>query len=61
MFRAQLTGWLRMQKLGIPCVSIGRPPAFVAKSDRAQQNRLSKRSVHHYGADGHVLKVQKMV
>jgi hypothetical protein len=36
-------------------------PAFVAKSERAQQNRLSKRSVHHYGADGHVQKVQRMV
>jgi hypothetical protein len=25
VFRAQLTGWLRMHKLRIPCVSIGRP------------------------------------
>jgi hypothetical protein len=36
-------------------------PAFIAKSERAQQNRLSKRSVHHYGADGYVRKVQRMV
>jgi hypothetical protein len=36
-------------------------PAFVAKSERNRQNQLSKRSVHHYGADGHVRKVQKMV
>jgi hypothetical protein len=36
-------------------------PTFVAKSERARQNRLSKRSVHHYGAYGHVRKVQKMV
>jgi hypothetical protein len=36
-------------------------PAFVAKSERDRQNWLSKRSVHHYGADGHVQKVQKMV
>jgi hypothetical protein len=36
-------------------------PAFVAKSEKARQNRLSKRSVHHYGADGHVRKVQRMV
>jgi hypothetical protein len=36
-------------------------PTFVAKSERARQNRLSKRSVHHYGADGHVRKVQRMV
>jgi hypothetical protein len=35
-------------------------PAFVAKSERARQNRLSKWSVHHYGADGHVQKVQRM-
>jgi hypothetical protein len=35
--------------------------AFVAKSERDRQNWLSKRSVHHYGADGHVQKVQKMV
>jgi hypothetical protein len=32
-------------------------PAFIAKSERARQNLLSKRSVHHYGADGHVQKV----
>jgi hypothetical protein len=25
MLRAQLTGWLRMRKLDIPCVSIGHP------------------------------------
>jgi hypothetical protein len=36
-------------------------PAFIAKSERARQNRLSKQSVHHYGADGHVRKVQRMV
>jgi hypothetical protein len=36
-------------------------PAFVAKFERARQNRLSKRSMHHYGADGHVQKVQRMV
>jgi hypothetical protein len=36
-------------------------PAFVAKSERARRNRLSKRSVHHYGADGHIQKVQRMV
>jgi hypothetical protein len=36
-------------------------PAFIAKSERARQNWLSKRSVHHYGAYGHVQKVQKMV
>jgi hypothetical protein len=36
-------------------------PAFVAKSERARQNWLSKQSVHHYGADGHVQKVQRMV
>jgi hypothetical protein len=36
-------------------------PAFVAKSERARQNQLSKRSVHHYGADEHVQKVQRMV
>jgi hypothetical protein len=36
-------------------------PAFIAKSERARQNRLSKRSVHHYGVDGHVRKVQRMV
>jgi hypothetical protein len=35
--------------------------AFVAKSKRAQQNRLSKRLVHHYAADGHVRKVQRTV
>jgi hypothetical protein len=32
-------------------------PTFVAKFERARQNWLSKRSVHHYGADGHVQKV----
>jgi hypothetical protein len=32
-------------------------PVFVAKSERPQQNRLNKRSVHHYGADGHVRKI----
>jgi hypothetical protein len=36
-------------------------PMFVARSEGARQNRLSKRSVHHYGADGHVWKVQRMV
>jgi hypothetical protein len=36
-------------------------PVFVAKFERSRQNRLSKRSVHHYGADGHVRKVQRMV
>jgi hypothetical protein len=36
-------------------------PVFRAKSERARQNRLSKRSVHHYGVDGHVRKVQRMV
>jgi hypothetical protein len=36
-------------------------PTFVAKSERARQNRLSKQSMHHYGADGHVKKVQRMV
>jgi hypothetical protein len=36
-------------------------PTFIAKSERAQQNRLSKWSVHHYATDGHVRKVQKMV
>jgi hypothetical protein len=36
-------------------------PAFIAKSERARQNWLSKRSMHYYGADGHVQKVQRMV
>jgi hypothetical protein len=36
-------------------------PAFIAKFERARQNRLSKRSVHHYGADGHVRNVQRTV
>jgi hypothetical protein len=36
-------------------------PAFIAKSERVRQNRPSKQSVHHYGADEHVRKVQKMV
>jgi hypothetical protein len=36
-------------------------PAFVAKSERARHNQLSKRFVHHYGADGHVRKVQRTV
>jgi hypothetical protein len=36
-------------------------PVFIAKSKRARQNWLSKQSMHHYGADGHVQKVQKMV
>jgi hypothetical protein len=36
-------------------------PAFIAKSERARQNRLCKRSMHHCSADGHVRKVQKMV
>jgi hypothetical protein len=29
-------------------------PAFVAKFERGRQNGLSKRSVHHYGADGNI-------
>jgi hypothetical protein len=36
-------------------------PAFVGKSKRARQNWLSKQSVHYYGADGHIRKVQQMV
>jgi hypothetical protein len=32
-------------------------PAFIAKFERARQNRLSKRSVHHYGANEHARKV----
>jgi hypothetical protein len=35
--------------------------AFITKSERARQNWLSKRSVYHYGADGHVRKVQRMI
>jgi hypothetical protein len=34
---------------------------FKAISMRNCQNRQSKLSVHHYGADGHVRKTQKMV
>jgi hypothetical protein len=36
-------------------------PTFIAKSKKPRQNWLSKRSVHHYGADGHVQKVQRTV
>jgi hypothetical protein len=36
-------------------------PTFVDKSERAQQNGLSKRSVHQYGADGNIWKVQRML
>jgi hypothetical protein len=36
-------------------------PEFRAKSDRARVNRMSKRAVHHYDADGHVRKVQRIV
>jgi hypothetical protein len=36
-------------------------PAFVAKSERARPNWLNKRSVHHYGAYGHIRKVQRTV
>jgi hypothetical protein len=36
-------------------------PVFVAMPQRARQNWLSNRPVHHYGADGHVRKVQRMV
>jgi hypothetical protein len=32
-------------------------PEFRARSDRARANRMSKRAVHHYNADGHVRKV----
>jgi hypothetical protein len=36
-------------------------PIFVAMFERARQNRLSKRSMHHYGADGHIRKVQRTI
>jgi hypothetical protein len=32
-----------------------------AMSEQNQENRQSKPSMHHYGMDGHVLKMQKMV
>jgi hypothetical protein len=34
---------------------------FRAISERNRQNQLSKASVHHYGADDHVRKTQRMV
>jgi hypothetical protein len=34
---------------------------FNAISLRNRQNRRSKPSVHHYGADGHVRKTQRLV
>jgi hypothetical protein len=34
---------------------------FRARSDKARENRTSKSSVHHYIADGHIRKVQRMV
>jgi hypothetical protein len=36
-------------------------PEFRARYDRARANLMSKRAVHHYGADGHVRKDQRMV
>jgi hypothetical protein len=34
---------------------------FRAMSERKQQNQMSKESVHHYRADRHVCKMQRMV
>jgi hypothetical protein len=34
---------------------------FRAMSEWNQQNQMSKESMHHYGVDGHVVKMQRMV
>jgi hypothetical protein len=34
---------------------------FKRISEQNAQNRLSKPSIHHYGADGHIRKAQRMV
>jgi hypothetical protein len=36
-------------------------PDFRARSDRDRMNRISKRVVHHYSANGHIRKVQRTV
>jgi hypothetical protein len=36
-------------------------PEFRARFDRARVNQISKRAVHHYGADEHVRKVLRTV
>jgi diadenosine tetraphosphatase ApaH/serine/threonine PP2A family protein phosphatase len=34
---------------------------FKARADKARANQMSKPLVHHYGADGHVRKVQRTI
>jgi hypothetical protein len=53
IFRGNVDGLIKDAEAWDSLGEYWASPAFVAKSERARQNRLSKRSVHHYGADGH--------